>query len=789
MQLLKKIIKSDYGVFLLFIALVSFVYLEDLINVLTYLNDNSLVELRYINSYDSICQHIPYHKEFFRLLDAGTPFAWDWNLFLGSNFYVTKAYYLVGDVFTYITYVLNFFIQSLEETMFFVMLLKIAFSGFTFYLLLKKVAVNKTVAIVFGILYAVSGWQSTFLEHTMYTSFYACMPLFFLGLETILQDKKYILFMISSFVLVTINYYLLWPVCLFALGYWCLRYILVEGTMLEMKFLKLSLTTLLSFLLMMGLSALLWLPSLLHMLSSTRVGNSLVSYSQWPFETVAAVLTNLLSPSFRDYAPIFDQGWYYFNQLGLYIGVLPLVLLPSLMVCFKDKRKTLIYVICLIVACLILIHPKIGYIFHFTYSLRYIFITSFVMLFVSAQVLTNTKKFNLLYLWSGVVFVLLIWALIYFNWAPAYYGEQFLEFKEIEVLTMSAMLAIMYGIILSCWGRFKLNTKIVKVALVAVFVFEILNISAVSLRSTKIPEPQYTFLYGDMLSEYEQVVENISVYDESFYRTYSTIGELNEQLYVGHIKTLSTYDSVYQYQLRDFLYLLHLYPDVNWIYDIDHPYYFQELGVKYLVCYNEEAYIYEKYIGAKNEELSSKHIAVYELIDEPFMAKSYNELIDIREPLIVAQMELNPTSEVLKMIDKQLAVDQSIIQDNVFEGYIHQSNYEEVVGVPTSYNDNEMFFNLSLPQNSVMYFAIPYDAGWSAFSNGKEYTTYSVNGGFVGILLEAGNHEIVLKYQIYGFNTALLASLTSLCLTMLWIIYLNKRTIVAYYKKLKGGNL
>ncbi len=774
MQYFRKILKSDFGIFCMFLFVVCIAFFQDIFGVVSYLLDNSLDSHRYINSYDSICQHIIYHKEYFRLLDAGTPFAWDWNLFLGSNFFVTKAYYLVGDGFTYLTYILDFFLNSLEESMFFIMLLKIAIGGFSFYLLLKKVEVKKIIAIAFGVLYMFSGWQSTFLEHTMYTSFYAFIPLFFLGLETILKEQKYGIFMVSVLLLTGTNYYLLWPVCVFGLGYWVARYTIIHSKLFHFGFVKSSLKTLLSFLLMLGLISVVWLPSLLHMLTSTRMGVHLNSYSVWSFETIVSMLTNFLSPTFRDLAPIFDQGWYYFNQIGLYVGMLPLVLMPSLLVAFKDKKKTAIYCIWVALCFLILLSPKIGLLFHFTYSLRYVFITSFSMLFISACIFSNIKKFNLVLLWSGVFLILAVYVYIRFKIAPSYYGEEYVIWKEIGVLDTSAMLAIAYGVILSLYGRVKFDHKYITVAVVFVLIYEVSSIGADAIRSTKIPGPEYTFLYGDTYSEFEDALININEADEGFYRIYSDIGALNEQLYTGLIKGLLTYDSVYQYQLRDFLEINQLYPDTNWIYEIDTLSYFYQLGVKYIVTYNQDAYKYESFVeGGRVEELSTQNITVLKLKEPPLMARTYNTINDIREPIVVTQMGLNQTSEVLKMLERDLMVEQSLIDSNTFDGYIYHENYVETRAMPTSYDTDSISFNIQLYQDSPVYFAIPYDKGWTLYSDGVKVETFSGNGGFVCALLSEGTHEIVLEYSIVGFNLSLGITGLSILGIGIWI-YLNK---------------
>lgn len=70
---------------------------------------------------------------------------YSWNLFLGNNFFASKSYYLMGDIFSYIMvcYPLNFFdvAQVLE-------VIKFLVSGWTMYYLLGCYKFNSKVKLI-----------------------------------------------------------------------------------------------------------------------------------------------------------------------------------------------------------------------------------------------------------------------------------------------------------------------------------------------------------------------------------------------------------------------------------------------------------------------------------------------------------------------------------------------------------------------------------------------------------------------------------------------------------------
>ena len=71
----------------------------------------------FVVKYDYVLQHILFYKEFYELLSEGLP-AWSWNMFAGINFWGSKAYYLIGDLFVWVGYPIYRWLGNLTYTMF-----------------------------------------------------------------------------------------------------------------------------------------------------------------------------------------------------------------------------------------------------------------------------------------------------------------------------------------------------------------------------------------------------------------------------------------------------------------------------------------------------------------------------------------------------------------------------------------------------------------------------------------------------------------------------------------------
>ena len=64
--------------------------------------------------------------------------------------------------------------------------------------------------------------------------------------------------------------------------------------------------------------------------------------------------------------------------------------------------------------------------------------------------------------------------------------------------------------------------------------------------------------------------------------------------------------------------------------------------------------------------------------------------------------------------------------------------------------------------DGLLFLSIPYSEGWTAYVDGKEQEITPIGDAFIGLELDAGKHDIELKYSPEGFGTGLLISIGSL---------------------------
>lgn len=93
----------------------------------------------------------------------------------------------------------------------------------------------------------------------------------------------------------------------------------------------------------------------------------------------------------------------------------------------------------------------------------------------------------------------------------------------------------------------------------------------------------------------------------------------------------------------------------------------------------------------------------------------------------------------------------------------------------TSFSSNNIAGTVKNENDAVLYFSIPYNNGWNIYIDGKKADLLKVNYGFIGAYMEAGEHDIVLQYQIPYIRVSIAVSIIGIVLIIVWCVYWSKR--------------
>lgn len=158
-------------------------------------------------------QYYPFFVNFRKMLLGGESLLYNWDLGLGLNYLGLMAYYLASPL-----NLLCVLLPASWSLSLFTLLppLKMGFAGLCFGLFLKKVFNRNDYSVpLFSAFYALCAWAMGYQWNLMWLDSFALLPLVMLGMVQLLRERKFILYTVSLFLAVSINYYIGIFICFF----------------------------------------------------------------------------------------------------------------------------------------------------------------------------------------------------------------------------------------------------------------------------------------------------------------------------------------------------------------------------------------------------------------------------------------------------------------------------------------------------------------------------------------------------------------------------------------------
>ncbi len=166
---------------------------------------------------DMYHQYMPFFSEFLRKIKAGEGLAYSYHVGIGSNFLALYVYYLASPL-----HYLAFLVPEayLMEFMSYLVIVKIALSGLTFFLYLKNHFQCKDSSILFfSCFYALSGFMAAYNWNIMWLDCVVLFPLIIWGLERLVKEGRCKMYCITLALSIFTNYYISIMICIFLVLY------------------------------------------------------------------------------------------------------------------------------------------------------------------------------------------------------------------------------------------------------------------------------------------------------------------------------------------------------------------------------------------------------------------------------------------------------------------------------------------------------------------------------------------------------------------------------------------
>ena len=214
-------------------------------------------------------QGIPLLMDFKDMLSGKDNLLFSMNNAGGMNFWGVFCFFL-SNPFS----LLSVFVSK-EEIIYFVniiVILKLTLCSFTavIYFRCCKKTTNGAITVSLSLMYALCGYGMLFYQNMMWLDVMYLFPILMIGLEKLTKERKSILFIISISVITILNFYLCYMIVVFILLYMTVLFV---GELHSEYRCEVCIKFLYSSVLAAMMTAVIWLPSLIQVMSSGRLSS------------------------------------------------------------------------------------------------------------------------------------------------------------------------------------------------------------------------------------------------------------------------------------------------------------------------------------------------------------------------------------------------------------------------------------------------------------------------------------------------------------------------------------
>ncbi len=700
---------------------------------------------------DQRLQYNYFYDEWLRLIEkfitnGEFPF-YSWNTFLGNNFYASKAYYVVGDIFLPFLFLMrsNLDVALMIESLTLIFLSGLFFSGYLNAYGFK----NNNVILLLSLIYALSGTSTIFVGQYMFHRFYAFFPLLLWGIECYFNRNKKCLFIFSVFLLFITNYYLMFPTTLFLPLYFWHTWIRRYSFNIKKFFAK---AFILVFYYFIGffMGCIIVLPAILYMLGNSRLGEYNTWNNFWEFRVYMGFLFSYITPPATLYTTIpyiFVSGfnghdyWY-----SIYASVLGCITLFSSLI-FSNKKFRITTVIPYLILLTIAFYKPFNSVMHGLSqpSFRWSFLIFTFGLLMTGYVLEHIHDWTNKLIKGYAVYVIL-----YIIYLVIGFMNKTVVLPDHNYHLLLSLIYLLVGGIYCIF----IKKGLIKFLYFCVYLELCFSMTLTCWNLSKDYRSFIPSIDRNILKYWQDVDEDL------MFRIYINPDELmpisdmnkNQSLPLGYMST-ATYDSTYEPELTEYL----KNNGINWHnVNLNSEEQLKSLGVKYILVKNQQELPQELSV---TKAFDINEYQAWKLQDFKSIGLTYSSY--------VSENQVNPNhlaswdwDESLKDQMTSWTWSTTLIIPEILMNRVANSEEPQVsFTVTEKYNNGIKGYIEVVNEPSILYFSIPYSKGWKAVDNDNSIPIYKVNNGFIGMLLEPGYHQIQLNFTPYGFKGGSVLSL------------------------------
>lgn len=759
-------------------------------------------------------QQIPFYQECHQAIHDGNIF-WNWNTDLGANFIGSYSFYLLGSPFFWLTLPFpNSFVPYLMGPL---LILKFASAALTAYLFIRRFTRTPEAARLGGILYAFSGFS---VYNIFFNHFHEPMiffPLLLLSLEMLITENRRFQFALMVCLCAVCNYFFFFGMVVFTVIYFFVRLLSGAFKITFARFLGVVFEAVLG----LVLAAFLLLPSILAITGNGRLSEFLLGWNAILYgkESIYAnALQCFFFPPDIPARPIFfpeaDVAW---SSLG---GWLPLFSMVGVFT-FFSKRKNhwlkRVIGICIFMAMVPFLNSSF-YGFNYSYYARWYYMP-ILMMALATVTLTEDREVNWSFGYKWVLGITVAVSLV-IGFFPQFNDAHELIFGLYsqgsnwdERATYAARFFISCGIAIISLVILGFLLKVIRENRKTFYKWALSFVCIISVIYGNV------FIFSGRSHSYEikevmidQLIEgNVDLGDNSQFRVDVYDGVDNTSLYLG-LPGINAFHSVVPSSIMDFYKYIGESRDVasrpsTNVYAIR-----SLLSVKYLLNSKSVNPFVDK--NSKETEMpgysyikTEDNYYIYENDNYIPYGFSYDYYMDYEfcneheekfRPNLMLKAILLTKEQIAKYghlfdniadsgnmtyydsgnIDKTFLVSEEAIS--------HDSAKLAETSAKYFKTDNSGFTaRVEREKETLVFFSVPYDEGWSATVNGVATEIEKVNIGFMAVKVPKGNSEIRFNYTTPGLKEGIKLTTIGAVVLLLYIIIFTifdkkKQTVNTY---------
>ncbi|MDD3693623.1 MAG: YfhO family protein [Oscillospiraceae bacterium] len=756
-------------------------------------------------------QQIPFYQMAHDAVRSGNIF-WNWTTDLGANFIGSYSFYLLGSPFFLITLLFPSAVVPLLMAP--LLILKFALSSLAAYLYLRRF-LRPDYALLGGLLYAFSGFSiyNIFFNHFHEAIVY--FPLMLLAMEMYMNDGKKGLFGVTVFLSALCNYYFFIGQAIFLIIYWIIRAISGGWQRTGIRFFGLLFEAVIG---TAGASILL-LPSYLAVSQNPRTDNILAGWNLLLYTKPQRILDIIHSfffpqdiPARAAFFPGSDNKW---SSMSAWLPVFSCTGVIAYLQSRRHKDWIRRLIIALIIIALVPVFNAMFQLFNSMYYARWYYMM--VLIFALATMRAIQDEDEIVINWkralgwtAGVctTFALIV-GFAPVSWQPdeetgrivfGLYNKDYPEFFWIAV-AIAAVSLILVSLLIALHRRerdlfFKWSVG-VTVSVILIFGWYSIGVGKVQGR--------YSSRY--IVERVIKGANKINLPNDGFARV-DFNNDLDNLGMFWQMPTIQAFHSIVPGSVMEFYPTVGVERNVGSRPDTSHHVLRGLLSVRWLFDYANDDNLQSKsessYFTQTDEyDNETKKMPGWSYYDEQngyfiyqndeyippgftydmYMTRTQYDSMDknsrefsLLKAIVLEDKDAKKYGKYLEQFDK----------DNYFSSLYDESEYFEdcrarrATSASSFEYDNRGFSaTISLNEDNLVFFSVPYESGWSAKVNGKKAEILRANVGFMAVLCPAGEDvSIRFDYMTPGLKLGALISLAAVLVFaayMVIVILVNRR--------------